>query len=486
MTTPIWDFIKKYAESKPARLHMPGHKGRNFIGCELYDITEISGADELYAPSGILQESERNASALYGSAYTAYSAEGSSQCVKAMIYLAVANRPAGTRPVILAARNAHKSFLYAAALCGAEIIWLYPDAAEYTRNTPPEYTRNGAPESVSSICSCPITPENLRRKLKELKLISKLPAAVYLTSPDYLGGLQDIAGLSQIAREYGALLLVDNAHGAYLKFLENSQHPLDLGADMCCDSAHKTLPVLTGGAYLHISKQALTRFPRNDLTGFPDVFPDDGGQTIKTAVGTQVKTAMEIFGSTSPSWLILASLDLCNLYLYQNYPARLREIISRIDALKSKLRGRGWNVLNSDPLRITIQGDADLIIQKLKSGGVEWEYSDPDFVIFMATPENTRDDFDKILNSLGENKNNNNYNYYNIKNIQSVMTPREALFAPRERIDIKKALGRICAAPIVSCPPAIPIAIAGEVISSDMIDLFLYYHIHEIEVIREI
>ena len=165
----------------------------------------------------------------------------------------------------------------------------------------------------------------------------------------------------------------------------------------------------------------------------------------------------------------------------------MREIISRIDALKSKLRGRGWNVLNSDPLRITIQGDADLIIQKLKSGGVEWEYSDPDFVILMATPENTQREFNKILNSLGENQNNNNnYYYYNIKNIQSVMTPREALFAPRERIDIKKALGRICAAPIVSCPPAIPIAIAGEVISSDMIDLFLYYHIHEIEVIREI
>ena len=475
MTTPIWDFVKEYAELKlksdMARLHMPGHKGRNFIGCELYDITEISGADELYAPDNIIQESECNASALYGSGYTAYSCEGSSQCIKAMIYLAVMNfnfnfklnHAAGTRPVILAARNAHQSFLHAAALCDADIIWLYPENLN----------------NIKSLCSCIINPENLKSKLKELKLKSRLPAAVYLTSPDYLGGLQDIKILSQIAHDYGVLVLIDNAHGAYLKFLENSRHPLDLGADMCCDSAHKTLPVLTGGAYLHISQQA---------------------QKTARINAAQVKQAMKIFGSTSPSWLILSSLDLCNLYLYQDYKTRLKNFISRLDKVKIILRENGWDIVNSDPLRITIRGDGDFIIKKLKSGGVEWEYADLNFVVLMATPENTPEDLNKIIQALGENpvKNNQNnqnpgkyqanidININNILNAQTVMTPREALFAPSERIDIKNAAGRICAAPLISCPPAIPIAIAGELISRDIIDLFLYYGVREIDVVREI
>ena len=83
-----------------------------------------------------------------------------------------------------------------------------------------------------------------------------LPTAVYLTSPDYLGKISDIKGIAEVCHSLGVLLLVDNAHGAYLKFLEPSRHPIDLGADAACDSAHKTLPALTGGAYLHISKNA--------------------------------------------------------------------------------------------------------------------------------------------------------------------------------------------------------------------------------------
>lgn len=84
--------------------------------------------------------------------------------------------------------------------------------------------------------------------------MKRKPAAVYITSPDYLGNLADIGGMSDVCRKYGVLLIVDNAHGAYLHFLPKPEHPLDLGAEMCCDSAHKTLPVLTGGAYLHISQ----------------------------------------------------------------------------------------------------------------------------------------------------------------------------------------------------------------------------------------
>ena len=102
---------------------------------------------------------------------------------------------------------------------------------------------------------------------------------MYVTSPDYLGGMQDVAALAEVCHRYGTLLAVDNAHGAYLRFLRPSRHPLDLGADLCCDSAHKTLSVLTGGAYLHIAR------------------------TAPTSLAENAKEALALFGSTSPSYL---------------------------------------------------------------------------------------------------------------------------------------------------------------------------------------
>lgn len=111
---------------------------------------------------------------------------------------------------------------------------------------------------------------------------------VYLTSPDYYGREADIAAIAKEVHGRGGLLLVDNAHGAHLRFLPEDRHPMRLGADLCCDSAHKCLPVLTGGGYLH--------------SNLP-------------VVKEELKAAMALFGSTSPSYLILASLDLCNRYL---------------------------------------------------------------------------------------------------------------------------------------------------------------------------
>ena len=116
MTTPIVDFVQNYAKSGTSRLHMPGHKGQALLGFEGLDITEIRGADELYEADGIIAQSEANATRLFGTAHTYYSTEGSSQCIRAMLCLAMQAAPAGQRPVLLAARNAHKALLYAAAL----------------------------------------------------------------------------------------------------------------------------------------------------------------------------------------------------------------------------------------------------------------------------------------------------------------------------------------------------------------------------------
>ena len=124
MKTPIYDFVKKYSESAPVRMHMPGHKGRGPLGIEAFDITEISGADSLYDASGVINESEKTASALFG-CKTLYSTEGSSLTVRAMVYMiSVYAKENGKPQKILAARGAHKSFLYATALVNLEVEWL--------------------------------------------------------------------------------------------------------------------------------------------------------------------------------------------------------------------------------------------------------------------------------------------------------------------------------------------------------------------------
>lgn len=448
METPIADFVSAYLQSGVSRLHMPGHKGRGPLGCERLDITEIAGADALYQADGVIAQSERNAAALFGTAATFYSTEGSSQCIRAMMYLSMLHAPSGgKRPVIVAARNAHQSFVLAAALLDVEIIWLWPEDADF------------------SLCRCGISPLQLEGVLKRL---SRPPAAVYLTAPDYLGGAPDIAALAETAHRFGAPLLVDGAHGAYLKFLPYSTHPIDLGADLCCDSAHKTLPVLTGGAYLHVSRHA------------PADFMENG------------KRALALFGSTSPSYLILQSLDFANRHLAEDYPSRLTACAARLEVLRAALRDNGWIVAKSDPLKLTLAAaesgwDGKELTALLRQGKVECEYADPDFTVLMATPENTDQDFNRILSALGQNPRQKPL----LRRCpvlfppETVCSPRKAAFAPSESVPASLAAGRILAAPTVSCPPAVPVVVGGERISQSAIEVFAYYGISSVQVVRE-
>ena len=217
MDTPMVDLVGRYAQSGISRLHMPGHKGRSLLGFEPLDLTEIRGADELYEPEGIIAQSEANATRLFGTQHTYYSTEGSSQCIRAMLCLALQAAPrTGKRPVLLAARNVHKALLYAAALLDFDIRWLWPAA-----------------ENAGALCSCPISAQMLTTALQELTGQGSTPFGVYVTSPDYLGGMQDIRALSAVCDTFGMPLLVDNAHGAYLRFLPGeSLHPIALGAAM--------------------------------------------------------------------------------------------------------------------------------------------------------------------------------------------------------------------------------------------------------------
>ena len=406
----------------------------------------MAGADELDRASGVIARSEEHAAALFGAGATFYATEGSSQCVKAMLCLALQCRPAGTPPVVLAARNVHRSFVYAAALLDFAPVWLWPEGG------------------ADSLCACPVTAEGLERALDALRVP---PAAVYVTSPDYLGNLQDIPALAAVCHAHGTLLLVDNAHGAYLHFLSPPCHPLDLGADLCCDSAHKTLPVLTGGAYLHLAKSA------------------------PAELASSARGALALFGSTSPSYLTLASLDLCNAYLAEDYPARLAAFTAELEALRARLRENGWAACPSDPLRLTLDAAASGLTgtdlaDLLRQGGVECEYADGEYTVLMATPENAAEDLERVLRALGRNHRPPlPRSSLPPARVERVVSVRQAVFAPRETVPAAESLGRICGAPAVSCPPAIPIAVSGERIGPEAVELFRYCGVETVDVVRE-
>ena len=470
MNTPIVDFVRRYAQSGTSRLHMPGHKGQSLLGFEPLDITEIQGADELYEADGIIAQSEANATRLFGTAHTYYSTEGSSQCIRAMLCLALQAAPqTGKRPVLLAARNAHKALLYAAALLDFDICWLWPQ-----------------PQDAGALCSCPVTAESLSGALQMLAGEGITPFGVYVTSPDYLGGMQDIAALAAVCKAHEVPLLVDNAHGAYLRFLPENRHPIALGAAMCCDSGHKTLPVVTGGAYLHLGQNA----PIQDEAA--------------------VRGALALFGSTSPSYLILQSLDRCNRILSEGYALRLLQCCGYLTRLRRILNEAAeakhcpvpLAVTGSqqEPLKVTLDAAAlgisgTQLADRLRQAYIECEYADPRYVVLMFTPENPPQDFERLqtalealLNAMPEAlpEPENRAGEFAALQQQAVQkcTIRQAVLCAQERIPVEKALGRVCAMPTVSCPPAIPIAVSGEEITPAAVTLMRRYGVQEVSVIK--
>ena len=445
--TPLCDFVHAYAESDAHRLHMPGHKGTSVLGCEAFDITEIDGADVLYHPHGILAQSQNIARDLFGAKKTLYSAEGSSLSIRAMLYLAQLDaKQNGRSQTVLAARNAHKVFLSAAALLDFPVVWLYG-------------------EENSGLLSCRITPAALEDVLSSN---DTPPAAVYITSPDYLGHTADVTALARVCHAHGTLLLVDNAHGAYLHFLENPIHPLDLGADLCCDSAHKTLPVLTGGGYLHLSHR------------------------VSDMLCDQAEAAMALFASTSPSYLILQALDAANACLGGDYRAELSRLCTRMQALTAALTDHGYDLCGDEVCKLTIAPKSFgytgeelagiLIRHKLIP-----EFYDPDYVVLMVTPQTsdeTLDHLEQTLNAIPRRAPMLDAPSP-LPSLRTVCTPRNAMLSPSETVPVEDCIGRVLAQPSVSCPPAIPIAVSGEELTEDAVRAFRYWGIETCSVIAK-
>ena len=304
MNTPVVDFLRQYPVS--GRFHMPGHKGKPFLGCEAWTSLRWPGRITCTRRKGFWRKVRPTPPGFSG------------------------------RGRLCTARRAP------ASVSGP--CWPWPAGGLGLPGG------GGRPECPQSLCLC-LRPAGYPgavavaggRQPVQLPPVpggagpaadglSQPPAAVYLTSPDYLGGQADIAAMAQVCHQRNILLLVDNAHGAYLHWLD--RHPLDLGADMCCDSAHKTLPVLTGGAYLHLSRR------------------------VCPALAAGAKAAMAMFGSTSPFLSHPGLSGSVQPIPADGYAHRLAGTLTKLSALRRQLTSQGWRLLDSDPLRLTVDARA--------------------------------------------------------------------------------------------------------------------------------
>lgn len=427
VSTPVHDFLRVYSAQDPVRCHMPGGKRTPF------DITEIDGADSLYEADGIIGESEQNAARLFGAAKTVYSCGGSTLAIQAMLAAAKAENPTKTR--VAASRFCHRSLVSACALLGLEIDWIMP----------------------SDFLSCNITTWEAREKINDKTL------CLFVQSIDYYGGECDISDLSLLCREKKIPLLVDNAHGAYLVFTD--RHPLKLGADMTADSAHKTLPCITGGAYLHISKNAPLPFSQ------------------------RAKEFTALFGSSSPSYLILDSLDLCNRHIEEE-KARAAQVFSEIKRLKNSLLTAGYHLRKSDLMRITIDANkygysGSELLKLLRLNGVSAEFADSRYTVLLFSTGQNFADFSAVLTAASRIPKRPEIvsEEYEAVIPPVVLSPREAVFSQTEEISAAKAEGRVCSGVSCPCPPCVPIVMPGELFTSQAVKLLRQYGVETVKAV---
>lgn len=425
--TPLFDALQRHRKLGRASFHTPGHKYHpDALPSDLLqlDFTELPDTDSLYEADGVILQAERHAAAVLGTARTLFSAGGCTLCIQAMLRLT----SMGGKKKIIAGRVLHRSAVNAMALLDLEPVWLLPK-----QDAGPGLPGRIQPADVAAALTA--HPD---------------AAAVYLTSPDYFGVVADIEAISAICRKFNVPLIVDNAHGAHL-FYTSQSHPLRLGATMTADSPHKTLPVLTGGAWLHLADD---RF------------------------AAEAKGAMALFGSTSPGYPVMASLDRCAAWLESHGKDAYQALEQRVVQLKETAAALGYGLPlgPTDPTRLTLRTgqlgiDGNDLAAGFRQWGVEPEHWDNSNVVLIPTPFNTDDDFARLEDAMAKGVSLEQNEAQDLPPLpplpKAALSPRAAVFAPWETVPLEKAVGRIAADAACPCPPGVPIVMPGEWITEE-------------------
>lgn len=446
LKTPLFQALQDHVNKQPISFHVPGHKqglinqpkaNAAFKDLLQFDATELSGLDDLHAPEDVILEAETLLAELYQTDKSFFLVNGSTVGNLAMI-MAVCKED----DFVLVQRNCHKSVLNALKLAKARPIFLEP-----------EYNQQWKAAGGIKL-----------ETVKEAINLYPEAKAIILTYPNYYGLVNDLEGIITEAHLHQLPVLVDEAHGPH--FIVGDPFPasaIQMGADIVVQSAHKTLPAMTMGSFLHINSPLINR------------------DKVKEYLGT--------FQSSSPSYPIMASLDIARNYLaaYDGKDlsyllttiSRFKEELSKIPAIKVLDFPRN----QGDPLKITVQSRCGLsgfeLQNKLEEQSIYPELADPynvllilpllkagQFYPFEAAAEKIKQALIDIpVQGLKEDI------QVDRQNISELAIPyKDMEKLTQKEVRIEKALNLVCAETVIPYPPGIPLLLKGETITIDKLN----------------
>ncbi len=444
---PIISAMQKYSNDGALAFHTPGHKQglgahellKNLITTEGFrqEVSLMEELDDLHSPRTCIKDAEILAAQLWNADEVLFIINGTTCAIQSMILGTLQSND-----LVFVPRNSHRSVMAGLILAGAIPIFL--------------------PVEFSNDLQIP-----LNISVETLKLaIKKFPTAraLILTSPNYYGVAADVKKIAEILHAAGMLLLVDEAHGAHLKFSDELPiSAMDAGADLAAQSTHKLLGSLTQTSMLMVRKKLINV--------------------------EKVRRAASLLQSTSPNYLLLASLDAARLQMQQNpekisaavqLSKNLREEINLIDGLKTFDAVKNFELdftkvtVNVENLGMTGIDAEKILRHEFK---IQCELSDAANLLFLITYADTCATVAKLVDALKKFAANKKISPAPKRFIptfneisKSKVSPREVFFAENQAVEIEKSVGKICAEEVTFYPPGIPILNPGEIITAEIID----------------
>lgn len=445
---PLLDAMAGFKEKNPISLHVPGHKNGmisslpdDFQTALRYDFTELEGLDDLHEPTEAIKEAQQKLADLYGADQSFFLINGSTVGNLAMIYATCQKGD-----TVIVQRNAHKSIFHALELTGADPVFISP-------------TWDSEMMTASMVASA-----NIQQAIEQYPTAK----AVLLTYPTYYGQTgTDMQKIIELAHAAHIPVLVDEAHGAHFVVGESfPQSALTLGADVVVHSAHKTLPAMTQASFLHIRSKLVST--------------------------EKIMHYLQMLQSSSPSYLLMASLDDARAYVEaytmedqqyfmeerNRFIAQLKEV-SKLEVVES-----------DDPLKLLLrmEGYSGFDLQKqLEEAGVYTELADP-YQVLVVLPllklnaKNRLDEAcEKVKTATAALTNNKRTQYIEVLPSMDISASRPVYAfsqlheIEKEWIDYNAAVGRIAAGSIIPYPPGIPLVIAGERITEAHVQALRQY-----------
>ena len=449
--TPIYSALKTYMEEKGLRLHMPGHiGGKGLLPAELeavagLDVTEVTGLDDLHLAQGVIAAAQKMLAAACGAAESFFLLNGATSGVQAL-FMSFNNNDR-----IIVPRNAHRSFYGGMVLSGVMPVYI----------------------------PCEMHPElgialGVRTdEIEDLLHLHNDVEAIFVTSPSYYGTCCDIAGIAAVANRWGKTLMVDEAHGAHFPFHPLYPTPALIdGAAAVVNGLHKTWPVFTQGACLHLGRD----------------FPNYG----------RLMAAYNLLTTTSPSYPIMASIDLARDFMEREGHGYLecsltysREFKTKLNELKG-IRCYGDELLNIagiravDPLKVLV-GVQGLSLTGYQLGRllreeyhIQVEMADQNLILAMFSLLHERADWEQFYWALEDVA--SRYPAFGKEPNQVclppstpiILSPRQAFFAATRKVKLAECRNRVAGELVAAYPPGIPCLIPGELITDEVWDYLQY------------